>query len=529
MTKTIFLVFGLIFCVGSISAQDDRYVVYFSNKIGTNFSIDQPADFLSTQAISRRAKNSIQVVENDLPVSASYLSQVAATGATIRYTSRWFNCALIECSTSVRDNLRVLPFVQSVEYVAPGTTGSRIKSTVKANFKTSVIPEQLSMIGADVMHQDGFRGQGVRIAVFDSGFPGVETQVAFDSLRLRFGILDQFNFAYGTSDVYGFDDHGTEVFSALAANLGENFIGVAPDADYLLYVSEFAPSEYRVEEYYWLFAAERADSAGADIISSSLGYSTFDDASMNYNISELDGSTAVVTRAAQLAAEKGIIVVNSAGNEGAGNWSYILPPADGNAVIAVGAVDRQGARGNFSSIGPTSDGRIKPDLMAQGVLTQLVNANGQLIGANGTSFAAPIVSGLVAGIIQAFPDLTAVAIKEKLISSASRFSNPDNEYGYGIPNYNLIRNTVSATNGLSEKINVYPNPVSDGMIRLNHNGLFQQGLHIQIFDLLGHQSLNFKELSAVAYEITLDVSSLSAGVYILHVPEYQFRYRFIVR
>jgi serine protease AprX len=384
MTKTIFLVFVVIFCVGSLSAQDDRYVVFFSNKIGTGFSIDQPAGFLSTQAISRRAKNSIQVVENDLPVSASYLSQVAGAGATIRYTSRWLNCALIECSASVRDNLLVLPFVQSVEYVAPGTTGSRTKSPVNANFKTSVIPQQLSMIGADVMHQDGFRGQGVRIAVFDSGFPGVEAQVAFDSLRLRSGIVDQFNFAYGTNYVYGFDDHGTEVFSAIAANLGENFIGVAPDADYLLYVSEFAPSEYRVEEYYWLFAAERADSAGVDIISSSLGYSTFDDASMNYQISDLDGGTAVVTRAAQLAAERGIIVVNSAGNEGAGNWSYIIPPADGHAVIAVGAVDQQGTRGNFSSIGPTSDGRIKPDLMAQGVLTQLVNANGQLMAANGT-------------------------------------------------------------------------------------------------------------------------------------------------
>ncbi len=499
------------------SAQTDRYMVFFTDKTGTPHSIGSPTTFLSARAINRRIKANVAITTDDLPVVPGYVTQVRATGAKAFFTTRWFNGVLVEATSAQVSAIEALGFVGFTEFVAPGDPliGGRRSFKSTATAPAAASSTQLTMLALDNMHADGYQGSGVLVAVLDAGFPGVNTTSPFQALRDEGRIIQTTDFIRNSSDIYQYDDHGTVVLGIMTAGTS-SFAGGAPSANYLLYVTEDAVSEYRVEEYNWLFAAERADSAGADVLNSSLGYNTFDDPSMDYTESMMDGNTTIVSRAASKARDRGIAVVVSAGNLGGIPWQLVAAPADVDGVLGVGAVDSQGARAAFSSVGPSSDGRIKPDVVALGVGVNVFTGSGAPASANGTSMSAPLVTSLVAGLIEAFPQLTATEIVAAVKASASQSSSPDNELGYGIPGYTAARNYLTA-NPPNEIAAVYPNPVV-GDLSILFQQLPEGSVRFSIYNAVGkivHSSEH--PLTWSVNPLSVPTDKLSPGIYLLHV------------
>lgn len=428
---------------GLAQAQVNRYMVFFNDKVGTPFSITDPAAFLSQRAIERRGNQSIPIVEQDLPVVPSYVTQVKGTGAKVLYKTKWMNGVLVEATAAQASALGGLSCVTSVKQVAPGarpTPSGRIRSSGKFKeiSETAASTDiQLSMLSINTMHDKGFHGEGMFIAVLDAGFPGANTASFFDHVfsEGRFDATTSYDFVSGGSNVFRQHTHGTNVWSIIGAYKKDQFIGGAYKAKFVLFVTEHQPTEYRVEEYNWLFAAERADSVGVDIISSSLGYREFDDATMDYSAAHLDGETAVITKAAEMAATKGIAVVVSAGNEGNNAPTTIGAPADAEHVLSIGAVTSSRIISSFSSIGPTADGRIKPDVAALGTGVSIISSAGTISSGSGTSFSCPLMSSFVAGLWQEFPDLTVSQLFDLVRSMGNQAASPNNFLGYGIPDY----------------------------------------------------------------------------------------------
>lgn len=446
------------------SAQVNRYVVFFKDKAGTPYSINNPSEFLSGKAIERRIKHLVSPTETDLPVTPSYVDDVRNVGATILYTTRWMNGALVQCDANLLSALFALPQVESIEFVAPGARPSnggrkgRIKS--KSGQQDDASTPQLAMIGIDLMHADGLRGENMTIAVFDGGFSGADTSVPFQHVFTdgRFNATVSHDFVYGGSDVFRHDDHGTQVWSVIAAFQDGVFTGGAYRAKFQLYVTEDVDTEFRIEEYNWLIAAERADSAGVDFIQSSLGYNTFDDPSMDYQTENMNGTTTVISRAVNYAVDRGIVVVTSAGNEGAKPWRIITAPADAEYAVAVGNVNFSGIKNPSSSFGPTADGRFKPDVVAPGTSVKVIKANGTVGSASGTSVAAPLVTSLLAGAWQKYPHLFNSRLINALRISSSQGASPDNSIGYGLPDYQALSQYLDQDiEPLT--VQVYPNPV----------------------------------------------------------------------
>jgi len=470
------ILFFIVGCLaGQSAAQVNRYIVFFKDKAGTPYSINNPAEFLSAKAIQRRAKQGISINDQDLPVTPSYVDEVRNAGATVLYTTRWLNGALIQCDALSLSALLALPPVQGIELVAPGSRpanggrNGRVKSKT-GEHEDAAIP-QLAQLGIDQMHADGFRGEAMTIAVFDGGFTGADTSAPFQHVFTdgRFNAAVSHDFVYGSSNVFRHDDHGTQVWSVIAGYQPDTFTGGAHKANFQLYVTEDVDTEYRIEEYNWLIAAERADSAGVDVINSSLGYNTFDDPSMNYVPADMDGATAVISRAVNLAANRGIIVITSAGNEGAKPWRIITAPADAEYAVAVGNVNLAGSKSPTSSFGPSADGRIKPDVVALGTSVKVIKANGTVGMASGTSFAAPLVTSLMAGVWQKYPSLFNSELIEALRLSSSQGSSPDNELGYGLPGYAALSQYLER-NANPPTLQIYPNPVlNDTLIIETHN------------------------------------------------------------
>lgn len=472
MVRTKFSwIFLLVSITGLSHAQVNRYMIFFTNKQGTGHAVDQPQTFLNERAIQRRITQGIDVVAEDLPVTASYIHDVRVTGATVLYKTKWMNGALIECTAAQLASVNALSFVKSADtkLVAPGGSGSKRKKSnklLRLDSQDDFTTAQLEMLGMDEMHADGYHGEGVIIAIIDGGFAGVNTQTPFQELYAnRINANASWNFVSNDANVYQYSEHGTGVLSVIGVHTEGTFTGGAYAASFQLYVTENVATEFRIEEYNWLFAAERADSAGVDIINTSLGYNTFDDPTMDYEREDMDGNTAVITRAAQIAASKGIFMVNSAGNSGNDlSWQIITAPADGEDILAVGNVNLQGVRSNTSSIGPAADGRTKPDVVALGTGVSVYRSNGAIGSANGTSFSAPLTAALVAGLRQRYPDITRTKLMEAIRHSASKASAPDNFLGYGIPHYRAVVNYLEITSVESEQdlsLVVYPNPVQD--------------------------------------------------------------------
>ena len=531
-----FLLATLCGCLLALTswAQDipqNRYVVFLADKDTTAYSLARPEEFLSPASLERRQQQNIALDASDLPVNPQYVAELAASGADIYYTSRWLNAVMIagEQDSSVYSQL---DFVTRVELIKPTRQGGRYKKGSSYEGETSTTStshgeEQLlnmlqnEMLGIDEMHQAGFTGQGISVAVFDGGFKGVDTVSFFQHLYENGQIIPGYDFVGNSTNVYRYGQHGTEALSCIAAYKPGVLEAGAYEANIMLCVTEESGSEYRVEEYNWLFAAERADSAGIDIISTSLGYTTFDDADMNYDYQDLDGNTAVITRAVNLATSKGMLCVISAGNEGTGRWRYVSPPADAVDVLAVGAVSSGGDRVSFSSFGPTADGRVKPDVSALGLQTVVVDAGGNVTRSNGTSFSAPLIAGLTAGVWEAFPHKTNREIIEKIRLAGSLAMTPNNELGYGIPDFSSTLDPVLATDEQQEiatNYRVFPNPIENGKLFIESKTRnLSQPVDVFVYSSTGQLMMQERFISSTDPTITLDTSTLSQGVYILHI------------
>ena len=421
--------------------------------------MDKPEAFLSARSAARREKWNIPITEQDFPPNPRYLDALQEQGATIHHRSRWLNAATILISEENVVEIASLPFVKKVEYVGfPYKESERRKPNIKIDSLRSKQLDgqyygygtrQIQWLNGDTLHQLGYTGSGIWLAVLDGGFIGVEESPFFDSLQAEGRLLLSRDFVDGDQEVYESSTHGTRVLSTMGANVPGVMVGTAPGATYACIKTEDTRGEYRIEECHWVAGLEYADSLGADVVNSSLGYTTFNDREMNYNFDNLDGKSSVASLAADIAFKKGMIVVTSAGNEGTSTWKHIGIPADARLALSVGAIDFSGERASFSSLGPTADGRIKPDVAAPGAWVTVADPFAfQASIASGTSFASPILAGLVACLWEAFPGKTNEEIVEAIKRSASQAGLPDVELGYGIPNfgkaYRLLQEPVEA-------------------------------------------------------------------------------------
>lgn len=508
-----------------VKGQVNNYAVFFTDKSNSPYKIDQPQAFLSARAIDRRQSQQINVVEEDLPVNPVYIEGISGIGnVSVREQTKWLNGALIQATSAEAESLKLLPYVSNVVFIAPQGVGGRIEKKLDIESLTAYQSDtlfQFNILGVPQMRADGYDGNGIMIAIMDGGFEGMPTINAFDSLFIEGRVLMAYDFISRSSNVYQYIDHGTKVSSLLcAAQKSPDYVGVVPKASFLLFVTEDINVEYRLEEYRWLVAAEKADSAGVDIISSSLGYNVFDDPTMDYNKSQLDGNTAIITKAADKASHKGILVVTSGGNTGSSDpWENVLFPGDVIDGITVGSVINVSTPSSFSPRGPTSDGRIKPDVMALGSGTYLINKLGNIVTGSGTSFSTPLVAGLVAGIWQAHPDITSKELLTAMRESSSNALSPDNEMGYGIPSYQALNNFLQAE-ASTTWFAAFPNPV------MNTNFL-----QIKIFDPVADNNVRFKMFDALGKPLTddnlkitwqdnayfLETTTLPRGIYILNL------------
>jgi serine protease AprX len=515
------LTFTIIFLTGFTAFAQDRYVVFFTDKNNTPYSVSNPSAYLSQRAIARRTAQNISITNHDFPVNPAYVSGVASTGAVVRNSSRWFNAVIVTAANNgIINSINALPYVANVIQVGrmiPGKSSEKLEvqpversvvNTSKSSSKVAAFSygqslNQVAMLKGDQMHNNGFTGAGMVIAVIDAGFSNVDNMPAFDSLRAANRILSTWDFVENEANVYNDHHHGTMVLSVMGAHVPGEIVGTAPHASYLLLRSEDAPTEKIVEEYYWACAAEYADSSGADIINSSLGYTRFDDPSQDHQYTDLNGDITPVTRAADFAASKGMVVCNSAGNEGNGSWFHISAPADADSILAVGAVDAMMNYVQFSGKGPSSDGRVKPDVAAQGAATIVSDpwTGTGAFGANGTSFSSPLIAGMIATLWQCHPGATNMQIINAVRMSAHQASSPDSLLGYGIPDFPVAcmllsgLNPVNFSNG--DQLVINGNPVGNDL-NFSFYTTVSQNITVRIYDILGRPI--FKQtLSAAGY------------------------------
>ena len=523
------------FVLGGSVAQNKKYFIEFTDKSNTPYSVSRPAEYLSPRALERRVRQQITVQDRDLPVNPSYLQAVRQTGAKVWYPSRWMNGALIEAGTATLAAVRQLLFVK------PLTDQNRLTATVlhKAGFgrhKSAMAAArqqnalaidygnslaQSQMLGIPQMHAAGFTGKGMHIAVLDGGFQSADRMEVFKPLFENRQVLGTHDFVRNEAAVYEDDRHGSQVLSVMAGYQPGALVGPAYGASFWLLRTEDYDTEYRVEEVNWLMAAEFADSAGVDIINTSLGYTDFDDPTMDYRPQDMDGKTAFVTRAANLAAATGMLVVVSAGNEGNNTWQTLSAPADAGSVLAVAAVDKFGSRAGLSSLGRiVSPGTIKPNLAAQGLGTVVYNPPNALGASSGTSFSAPLIAGLAAGLWQAYPQLTNMQVIDYLQRSGSQATKPDTLLGYGIPDFSraseLVRKETDAEATLGY---VSPNPLAGYELTLRLNPAHrQEPLTVVFFDLQGRKIVSF-EIAKPASDnrLPLNPGLFKPGMYLVRV------------
>jgi subtilisin family serine protease len=529
----------------------EKYVVFLTDKNNSPYTLNHPEEFMSDRAIDRRIKFDIPFDSKDLPVTPSYINQIAEIGVIFQYSLKWFNAVVINTDDpSLLQAILALPFVDSINMASKGNRkGVKVSSGINNLNEISSIPpykigyptnlinnhsagsldygnawNQVSMIGLDQLHDLGYTGQGKMIAVLDAGFWDVEQGAAFAYLWQHNLIAGDRDFATPGGDVFQNHTHGESVLSIMGANLPGQIIGTAPDASYWLIRTEDAwEGEYLLEEYNWVAGAELADSAGVDIITSSLAYTTFDNPAYSHSYSDLDGNTTPIARAGDIAASRGILVINCAGNEGESSWHHISTPADGDSILTIGAVNESRVYQPFSGKGPTADGRIKPDIMAQGYNTAIIYGNGVLTVGTGTSFSTPIIAGATACLWQAVPNVTAEDIRNALRESASQTNSPDNFMGWGIPDimssYNAL--ILLSTNNKIEKVlpifSISPNPTSSTTL-LRANKMIENPMIVEIYASSGQQIFLSEYDAGLSENIELTVfEQVPSGLYFVKV------------
>lgn len=441
---TFLLVSGL-----AASAQFNRYLVTFKNKNGNPYSLSNPGAYLSQRALERRLRYAIPIDSLDLPVTPAYLDSIRLTpNVSILNASKWLNqVAIFTTDPAAIDHISQLPFVASVSAIAQRMNATQnkfnepfypidpapVQRTQDAiNYGRS--NGQIKIHQTDFLHRHGFSGQQMQLALLDGGFFHYQDLPTFDSVRMNNQILGTWDFVANEASVNEDNQHGMQCFSTIAANMPGNFVGQAPHASFYLFRTEDVATEYPIEEHFWAVGTERADSLGVDVCSTSLGYTTFDNGQFNHTYADMNGRTTISARAANIASSRGMLMVIAAGNEGNSSWHFISTPSDADSAFCIGAVDTLGNIGSFSSYGPSSDGQIKPDVAAVGFLAIVANSsNGQPGYSNGTSFACPNMAGVVTCLWQAFTEFPPAIIKESLRASGTRYNNPNDRVGYGIP------------------------------------------------------------------------------------------------
>ncbi len=518
----------------------NHYLVNFTDKDNSPYSLEHPEQYLTKRAIDRRIKYNITYDETDLPVNQNYIDSLKALGLEIINVSKWFNSVSVYTKdTLLIDTLDEISFIKSVGLSKKKiqkiqkdlkSANTQIKYEQALDFDSSGYDyygngfRQIEMLNAHYLHQAGYRGEGMLVAILDAGFYKVDELAAFDSIRSNNQILGVYDFVDKDTSVYDAATHGMMVLSTIAANIPGEFVGTAPKANFLLLRTEQVASEYIIEEHNWAVAAEYADSLGADIINTSLGYNNFDDTTQSHTYSDMDGNTALISIAADLAAKKGILVVSSAGNEGFSQWKYISAPADADSVLTVGAVTEDENIAFFSSRGPTFDQRIKPDVCAQGMPAIVIAANGTVTASSGTSFSAPIITGALTCLWQAHPELNNIQIMDAIKQSADRYSQPDTIFGYGIPDFyaaHLYLNSMGQIDENTENLlNVFPNPFKNilNIAFYSKNIEIPYNSKLEVFDVQGKKVIDaYVDDVENNYSLMVinNVEKLSKGVYIV--------------
>lgn len=543
--KIFYLLFLIpFFSALNTSAQFTKYIVRFKDKAGTPFTIDNPAVYLSSKAIERRTKQHITIDETDLPITPSYIDSVRLAGnVTILDKSKWLNQVCIATTDSAAlQKINSFSFViASQPLMKPVSIQSPVNNKFNEQIDSIASPNQVNNIEdfynygnsysqihiheGEYLHDKGFHGEGMLVAILDAGFYHYVSLPAFDSVRNNNQVKETYDYVANEVSVNEDHPHGMECFSVMAGNIPGQLVGSSPKADYYLYRSEDAGTESPVEEQYWAAAAERADSIGVDVISTSLGYNQFDNPVFNHTYADMNGNTTIIAREADLAAKKGMIVVVAAGNEGNSLWHYITTPADADSVVTVGAVNTSGSVASFSSYGPASDGRIKPTVASVGVATAISSTNGSIISGNGTSFATPNMAGLITCLWQAFPEFTNMQIIQAVERSSSIYNAPDDRIGFGIPNFHLAYDDLAQQSVLKnistilgdKLMRVFPNPFH------NYFNVAIKPLHtatstFRLYDALGklcltkYISLQQGQLQIIPFD---NIEQLQKGIYLL--------------
>jgi hypothetical protein len=521
------LIGWILFIVPLFSVGQASYWVFFTDKAEDS----HPA--LSSKSLDRRIAQQIPLDIHDFPVNSDYVHELKNYSLEVVGTSRWLNAAFIEVKDADIQGIENLPFVERVErslgYTFVADMDERLDQYVFSNNEPDfygTAKDQFQMIGADWFFEAGMNGRGMTVAVFDAGFTNSQNLAYFQSVFNEGHYLGEIDFVSDTT-VFGFSTHGTLVWGPMAARDSGNYSGLASEADYWLLRTEDVGSEKHIEEYNWLAAAEFADSVGVDVINSSLGYTRFDVGEGDYAYSDLDGSTTIVTRAADMAASRGILVVNSNGNYYNDGWTYMGAPADGDSVLSIGAVNTDEEHAGFSSIGPTYDGRVKPDVVALGEQAVLVHPFGNIVTGNGTSFSSPIVAAASTALWAEFPNATAEEIRHAIRRSAHQYNDPEPYLGYGIPNfrlaYDLLKNEVEVDP--KNELLVYPNPFVRDFQVLFPSDLAAEFMDVRLVNSSGQTVYHERKSFSYFTRIILPFD-LPYGVYYLDISAAGNNYRY---
>ena len=442
----------LIGLPASLEAQTNYYFyVQLANKNNSPYSLSSPSAYLSQRAITRRITFTIPIDSTDLPVNHTYIQQIENLGVHVHCASKWMNGVTVKLTDSTKmAQVRTLPFVSFVQYtglLVGAALAPPVKNNAKATLNYGKATDQINQLNGTYLHNEGFRGKGIHVAVIDAGFTNVNVNPCFDSLRLQGRLLGTKDVINPVSNIYSEDTHGAMVLSTMTGNISGQYLGTAPEASYWLIRTEYSPTEYKVETDFWCSGIEFADSVGADIATSSLGYSTFDDSKMNFTYADMNGKVSRASRAASIASKKGMVVLVAAGNEATDPWHYLSSPSDADGIITVGAVTSTGIPSSFSSFGPSSDGRVKPEICATGTSSALVNTGGTTTYGNGTSFATPIMAGMMACLLQKYKSQnqnpSVWTLLQSVFKTGNLFSNPTAQMGYGIPDFKLAEENLT--------------------------------------------------------------------------------------
>jgi serine protease AprX len=519
----IIILVCLSFSLSGAETNGNIYWIQLNTKAGTPFNIDQPKFYLSQRAIERRAKHGIQIDSTDLPANPLFIDSLRSLGFSIKHTSRWMNGITATFNDTIDiDSLDLPSFVSFIElrkstplkstFLKTRNKFDEIDSLTESYYGNST--DQITMLNGQLLHKYS-KGEGVQIAVIDAGFLNADKLEVFDSLYTRGGVLGTYDFVNPGNNVYNEHSHGTNVLSILAANHPGKLIGSAPGASYWLLRSENALTEfeYPVEEDYWVVAAEFADSVGCDVISTSLGYNLFKDSTLNHTYGEFTGDSMRISKAANMAVKKGIVVVCSAGNEGDDPWHHIVTPSEARDVLSIAAVDNQREIANFSSRGFGDSALIpKPDVAAMGSGTSIISSTGSYSKGSGTSFSAPIIAGMAACMVAVFPDSSASTIIDMIRKAGNLYPGHSDDYGYGIPDFGKYNDMITVSKNdfaLVNSLTIFPNPFDSYLFIQSRNEI----KNLDIFSADGHKVFSACKGNQALQGNALSLPNLTIGIY----------------